>query len=115
MSNRRQGEIWMANLNPQFGTEIGKVRPVVIVQSNGLNTKHPSTIVCPITTNTIETENLLRLPLTRKESGLGRKSDIVVDQIRTIDNIRLKKRVGSIAPDTLIKLKENIKIVLDIE
>jgi mRNA interferase MazF len=47
-----QYEIWIADLNPQIGTEAGKTRPVLIVQTNLLNKiPHPSTIVCPITTN----------------------------------------------------------------
>ena len=46
-----QYEIWLADLNPQIGTEAGKVRPVVIVQTNFLNEiADPSTIICPITT-----------------------------------------------------------------
>jgi mRNA interferase MazF len=48
----KQFEIWIADLNPQIGTEPGKTRPVLIVQTNLLNSiPHPSTIICPITTN----------------------------------------------------------------
>ncbi len=48
---QRQFEVWVADLDPQFGTETGKKRPVVIIQNNLLNQIHPSTIICPITTN----------------------------------------------------------------
>ena len=45
-------EIWVADLNPQIGTEPGKTRPVLIVQTNLLNmVPHPSTIICPLTTS----------------------------------------------------------------
>jgi mRNA interferase MazF len=44
-------EIWLANLDPRFGTEAGKTRPVLIVQTDSLNKVHPSTLICPITTN----------------------------------------------------------------
>jgi len=48
----KQFEIWIADLNPQIGTEPGKTRPVLIVQTNLLNSiPHPSTIICPISTN----------------------------------------------------------------
>jgi mRNA interferase MazF len=48
----KQFEIWIADLNPQIGTEPRKTRPVLIVQTNLLNSiPHPSTIICPITTN----------------------------------------------------------------
>ena len=50
-----QYEIWIADLNPQIGTEAGKLRPVLIVQTNLLyKIQHPSTIVCPITTNVLD-------------------------------------------------------------
>jgi mRNA-degrading endonuclease toxin of MazEF toxin-antitoxin module len=47
----KQFEIWTADLNPRIGTEPGKIRPVLIIQTKLLNTVHPSTIVCPITKN----------------------------------------------------------------
>ena len=47
-----QFDIWNANFSPQLGTEAGKTRPVLIIQTNMLNKSlHPSTIICPITTN----------------------------------------------------------------
>jgi mRNA interferase MazF len=50
MMNIRQYEVWLADLNPRVGTEAGKTRPVLVVQTNLLNTvSHPSTIICPIT------------------------------------------------------------------
>nr|HAD52490.1 type II toxin-antitoxin system PemK/MazF family toxin [Algoriphagus sp.] len=45
-----QYEIWLVNLNPSKGTEPGKIRPAVIIQTNLLNqVMHPSTLICPIT------------------------------------------------------------------
>ena len=50
----RKFNIYLADLSPRFGTEPGKTRPVVVLQNNLLNDGlHPSTIVCPITTNVI--------------------------------------------------------------
>ena len=47
-----QFDIWIANFSPQLGTEAGKTRPVLIIQTNMLNNSlYPSTIICPITTN----------------------------------------------------------------
>lgn len=46
----RKGHVYTADLNPQIGTEPGKVRPVVVVQTDLLNGIHPSTVICPITT-----------------------------------------------------------------
>ena len=47
----KQFDIWLADLNPARGTEPGKTRPVVIIQTDLLNDTHLSTLVCPVTTN----------------------------------------------------------------
>ena len=108
----KQYDIWLADLNPSRGTESGKTRPVVIIQTDLLNDTHLSTIVCPITTN-IQTEiTLLRVHL--KKGQLDKLSDVLVDQIRAIDNKRLIKKVGYLNKDQIQKLKANIRIVLDL-
>lgn len=61
--NTKQFEIWIADLNPRMGTETGKVRPVIIVQTDLLNSVHPSTIICPITTNVNPDSDILRVHL----------------------------------------------------
>jgi mRNA interferase MazF len=108
----KQYDIWLANLNPSRGTEPGKTRPVVIVQTNLLNEEHLSTLVCPVTTNVNPEIELLRVHL--KKGQLDKPSDILVDQIRAIDNRRLIKKIGSLTKDQVAKLKENIKVVLDL-
>ncbi|PIQ47635.1 MAG: taxon MazF [Cytophagales bacterium CG12_big_fil_rev_8_21_14_0_65_40_12] len=111
----KQFEIWIADLNPQIGTEPGKTRPVLIIQTNLLNQiPHPLTIVCPITTNVKRDAEILRVHLEKGMANLLQPCDIMIDQIRAIDNKRLTKRLG-VLPDDLISLvKENIQIVLDL-
>ena len=85
-----RGEIWLADLNPRRGTEPGKTRPVLIVQAPALlNAGHPSTIVVPMTTNLVDDAMPLRVRV--PAAGRRRESDIMVDQIRAIDNRRLVK------------------------
>lgn len=112
----KQFEIWNADLNPQIGTETGKTSPVLVIQTNLLNKiPHPSTVVCPITTNVKKDSEILRVHLKKGTANLHQACDIMIDQIRAIDNKRLTKRPG-ILPDELIDLvKENIEIVLDLE
>ena len=87
MYNR--GEIWLANLNPSKGTEPGKVRPVLIIQCQELlDAHHPSTLIIPLTTNLIDNAEPLRLRI-RSGGNLNQDSDLLIDQIRAIDNIRL--------------------------
>ena len=107
-----QYEIWLANLNPSKGTEPGKVRPVVVVQTNLLNDIHLSTLICPITTNVLPDVKILRVALTKKQ--LDEKSDILVDQLRAIDNKRFIKKLGMLTKEQIMSLKENLRIVLEL-
>ncbi len=93
---RKQFDIWIADLNPRIGTEPGKTRPVIIVQTDLLNAVHPSTVICPITSISKLEASILRLSITSTESGLNNDSDILVDQVRAIDNRRFMYKVGSI-------------------
>lgn len=111
-----QYEIWIADLNPQIGTEPGKTRPVLIIQTNLLNKiPHPSTIVCPITTNVQSDADILRVHLKKGMANLQENCDIMIDQIRAIDNKRLVKKVGVLPTDLVEKIKENIAIIFDID
>ena len=107
-------EIWLADLNPQIGTESGNVRPVVVVQTNFLNKHHPSTIICPLTTKIRPGATLLRIHLSAGTAGLNEDSDIMIDQVRAIDNLRLRQKIGQLPPAFHIQLDENLKIVLDL-
>jgi len=109
----KQYEIWLANLNPSKGTEPGKIRPVVVVQTDLLNDVHLSTLVCPITTNVRPDLSLLRVGLTKKQ--LPERSDILVDQLRAIDNKRFLERIGKLTKEQSNHLRENLKIMLDLE
>ena len=83
------GAVWLADLNPQRGTEPGKTRPVLIIQNQALlDAGHPSTLVIPLTTRLIEDAAPLRLRLSGRDR-LERDSDLLIDQIRAIDNQRL--------------------------
>jgi mRNA interferase MazF len=110
----KQFEIWIADLEPKRGTETGKVRPVLIIQTNLLR-DHPSTVVCPITTNVAPESDILRVHLKKGTANLKSESDIMIDQIRAIDNRRLTNKVGELPKDLQQRVKENIKIVLDLE
>ena len=112
----KQFEIWIADLNPQIGTETGKTRPVLTVQTNLLNKiPHPSTIICPLTTYVKKDVELLRVHLKKGDANMLEDCDIMIDQLRAIDNKRLIKKIGDLLPNLIETVKENIRIVLDIE
>lgn len=110
----KQFEIWIADLNPTIGTETGKVRPVLVVQTDFLNSEHPSTIVCPITTNVQPASNILRVHLKKGMAKLKENCDVMIDQVRAIDNKRLIKKTGKIPEALEETIKQNLKIVLDL-
>jgi len=112
--NCKQYEIWLADLNPQIGTEPGKIRPVLIVQSDLLNRiPHLSTLVCPLTTNLTSGAGILRVFVRRGVANLHQDCDIMIDQIREIDNKRLTKKIGNLPTQLVELVKENILIIFD--
>jgi len=84
-----RGEVWLADLEPRRGTEPGKTRPVLIVQCQALlDAGHPSTLIIPLTTNVIDDGEPLRVRVPAGDR-LRRDSDLLIDQLRAIDNRRL--------------------------
>ena len=84
-----RGQIWLANFDPRRRTEPGKTRPVLIVQAQALlDADHPSTLVVPLTTTLAEDAEPLRIRVPAAER-LRRSSDLLLDQLRAIDNRRL--------------------------
>lgn len=118
-----RGWFYLADLNPGRGTEPGKTRPILVIQTDLLNQNgHPSTVMVPITTNILDDATPLRVRIKAGSEGFQVDSDIMIDQIRAIDNKRLYKwnsseLIKKIAPAEsriLIEVEQCIKKVLDI-
>jgi mRNA interferase MazF len=109
---KKRGEVWTANLNPGRGTEPGKTRPVVILQNQSLlDCEHPSTVIIPMTTRLIAGAEPLRLRLRARERLL-KDSDVLIDQIRAIDNQRLID--GPLTSLTSTEMKSLLSFVTEI-
>jgi mRNA interferase MazF len=80
-----------------------------------LNSIHPSTVICPITTNVSKGSEILRVHIKKGITNVQKPSDLMMDQIRAIDNKRLIKKIGELPADLRKKVIENIKIALDLE
>ena len=92
----KRGGIYLANFNPSKGTEPGKIRPCLIMQSDLLNEAgHPSTTVIPLTSQSIQDAAPLSYRIAARE-GLESDSDIMLDQTRTIDNRRISSNMLTI-------------------
>jgi mRNA interferase MazF len=106
------GEIWLADLSPKNGTELGKLRPVLIIQDQVLlDIQHPSTIVIPLITNIIDDAEPLRLKINAQKK-LEKDSDLLIDQIRSIDSKRFVK--GPIAKCDETFMKKVFQALLEI-
>jgi mRNA interferase MazF len=110
------GSIWLADLEPRRGTEPGKVRPVLVVQGDALlDAGHPSTLIVPLTTAVIDDAEPLRIRVTAF-GRLRKDSDLLIDQLRSIDNRRLTGRpLGRVSDAQLRKVRSAIADILDIE
>lgn len=112
---RKRGEVWLADLSPRRGTEPGKTRPVLVVQAQALlDAEHPSTLVVPLTTRLADDAEPLRIRV--PASGkLRKESDLLIDQLRVIDNHRLVDGpLTRLSPAHLQKVDQAIREILDL-
>ena len=110
-----RGEVWVADLNPQLGTEPGTTRPVLIVQAQALlDAGHPSTLVAPLTTRLVDEAEPLRIRIPAA-GDLGRESDALIDQLRAIDNRRLiRGPLARVRPRVMARVGQALLDVLDL-
>ncbi len=84
----RRGEIWVANLNPPRGQEIGKIRPILVFQDNALTAiGTPMIIILPMTTQVYPVFKQWRITITAR-NRLLKDCQIIVDQPRMLDRSR---------------------------
>ena len=85
---------------------MGKTRPVLIYQNNEINrSEYPTTIVIPLTTSLIDNAESIRLRV-KKRGEMVSDSDIVITQIRAIDNSRFVKKLSKLTKEELVKVRE---------
>ena len=111
----KRGEIFLANLEPIRGSEQGGVRPVLIIQNDISNKHSPVIIIAAITSKIFEKEYSTNIFISKDESGLDKDSTIMLNQIRTIDNVRLMKKIGLLDNFTMNKVDRAIKVSLALD
>jgi mRNA interferase MazF len=105
----RRGVLYLANLDPREGTEPGKVRPVLVIQTDLLNVAgHPATWVLPCTTR-LAGANLLRVPLPRGIAGNREECEVMIDQSRAIDNRRFVRALKPLPRTILAEVVEKLR------
>ena len=112
MSPPRRGEIYLVNFDPTIGAEIKKIRPAVIIQNDVSNQYSPITIIAAITSRINEPPYPTEVILDKEQSGLHKRSAILLNQVRSVDRSRLLKRIGRVAPDTMEQVDAALMISL---
>ena len=102
-----RGEIWLINLNPsKKSNEMGKVRPALVYQNNELNhNDYPTTIIIPLSTSLIDDAKPIRYRIT-KRNDLAEDSDLVLTQIRAIDDDRFIKKLTVLSTKEMATIKK---------
>ncbi len=101
--NIKRYEIYFANLNPTIGSEIKKVRPVVVISQDEMNKYLETVVVCPLTSK-LHPEWRTRLQI----KCAKKKAEIAVDQIRTISKQRLRKKIDNLSKAGAAQLRKLI-------
>lgn len=109
--NYRQGDIFLANLNPSKGYEPGKERLVIIVQGNSLNeVGYPTCLIVPCSSQKMPITNLR--PVVDCDC-FERKTYALLDQVRAIDvKKRLKKKIGRLSEGDLSSVLGSLKLII---
>ena len=101
-----QYHIYLVNLDPTVGHEIQKTRPCLVISPDEMNQNIQTVIIAPMTTKSHKYPT--RIPVTIQ----NKRGWIVLDQIRTIDNKRIIKKIGKINTETIKEVKSVIKEML---
>lgn len=96
-------EIYFADLNPTLGSEISKIRPVVIISDDDMNKYLETVVVCPLTSKIHPTWRT-RLQI----RCANQPAEIAVDQIRTLSKIRLKQKIDQLPDNVSAQLRRII-------
>ena len=102
----KQYDVYWVNLNPTTGSEVNKTRPCVIISPDEMNLYLNTIIIAPLTTT------IKPYPFRINCIFAEREASIALDQIRTIDKIRIQKYIGRLNPSTIEEVKSIIKEML---
>jgi len=108
----RRGDVVVAILEPVSGSEQGGIRPVLIIQNDISNESSPITIVAPITSRIYTKDFPTNVFVPKAVSRLDRDSNVLLNQIRAIDKLRIRKRISSLDVNLMKKVDRAIKVSL---
>jgi len=111
----RRGDVWIVGLEPVMGSEQAKTRPCVVLQRDAANRAGRTTIVVPLTDAKDKPVDLIRPLLRAGDGGLTKDSIALCRQVRVVDYLRLKKKLGSLSADATSAIGKGLLQILDLE
>lgn len=109
-----RGDIYYADLNPVVGSEQGGLRPVLVIQNDVGNKYSPTVIVAAITSQLSKAKLPTHIELSKDKYPIAKDSVILIEQLRTIDKMRLKEKICTVNYITMQKVDVAILISLGI-
>jgi len=106
-----RGELWMVALDPIIGSEIGKIRPAVVISNDRSNEYSNTITVLPITSK-VHDIYPFEVFLSKEEYQLTTDSKIKCNQIRTLDKSRLIRTICHLSPSTMKEVEQALLIHL---
>ncbi|MGC6767370.1 type II toxin-antitoxin system PemK/MazF family toxin [Enterococcus sp. LJL128] len=110
----KRGDIFFADLSPVVGSEQGGIRPVLVIQNNLGNHFSPTIIVAAVTAKMAKPKLPTHIGINSEETGIERDSVILLEQIRTIDKVRLKEKVCHLGVDVMLEVDRALGISVGI-
>lgn len=108
--NVKRGDIFYADLSPVIGSEQGGIRPVLIVQNDMGNKFSPTVIAAAITSQHSKSQLPTHIKLNMKSCGLSKESIVLLEQIRTLDKIRLKEKIGCLNQISMNRINQALSV-----
>lgn len=106
----KRGDIYYADLSPVVGSEQGGIRPVLIIQNNVGNKFSPTVIAAAITSQSDKTNLPTHIKVDTLSSGLSKDSIVLLEQVRTIDKVRLKEKMGTLDDVSMSKINRALSV-----
>ncbi|MDO4481757.1 MAG: type II toxin-antitoxin system PemK/MazF family toxin [Bacillota bacterium] len=108
----KRGDIFFADLSPVVGSEQGGLRPVLVIQNDVGNKYSPTVIVAAITSQVNKNKLPTHVEIGMLGNGLSRNSVVLMEQLRTIDKMRLKEKIGHIDEPAIGRVRDALTVSL---
>jgi mRNA interferase MazF len=108
----RRGEVYWVALDPTVGTEIAKTRSAVVISNDVGNRYSDRVIVAPVTSQHTERVYPFEVLVHAGEGGLAHPSKVLLDQVRTVDKLRLRGRLGDLPDERMQEVDAAIRLSL---